>query len=159
MDVPIPTDPESFPDAFAAAWATRDGAAIAALFTEDADFVNVTGLWWHGRAAIAKPHDYALRSFFAATTLHPGRRETRHLSPDIAISRTRFRLTGQHAPDGGTAPDRQTILTFTLQRQPDGAWLAVSAQNTDVHPGKETMLANDEGLVATDYRGHSTPDA
>ena len=57
MAGPIPTEPEDFPAAFAAAWATRDGAQIAALFTPNADFVNVTGLWWHGRAAIAKPHD------------------------------------------------------------------------------------------------------
>ena len=154
MAAPIPIDPltrpEDFPAAFIAAWETRRGDAIAALLTEDADFVNVTGLWWHGRAAIAKPHEYALKSFFSETTLRAGRTETRYLGPDVAVVRCRLTLAGQTAPDGNTAGDRQTILTAVLQRGPEG-WLAVSAQNTDVVPGKETHL-NAGPLTAVDYR-------
>ncbi|WP_375258899.1 SgcJ/EcaC family oxidoreductase [Citreimonas sp.] len=145
------TEPEAFPRAFADAWATRQGAAIAALFTEDADFVNVTGLWWHGRDAIAKPHDYALKSFFADTTLRIGRAETRYIGTDVAVVRARLHLRGQRAPDGGKARDRQTIITAILQRRPDG-WLAVSAQNTEVSPGMETHLAGDAGTQPVDYR-------
>lgn len=152
--MPIPTDPllspADFPAAFIAAWDSREGAAIAALFTEDADFVNVTGLWWHGREAIAKPHDYALKSFFSDTSLRAGRTEVRPLGPDVAVVRCRLTLSGQTAPDGSTAGPRQTILTAVLQRQPEG-WLAVSAQNTDVVPGKETHV-NTGRLDAVDYR-------
>ena len=150
MAAPIPTEPQHFPAAFARAWASREGAQIAALFTEDADFVNVTGLWWTGRDAIAKPHDYALKSFFAETELRPGRIETRRLGPDHAVVRCRFTLSGQRGPDGGTAGPRQTILVFVLQRGAEG-WHAVTAQNTDVVPGKETHV-NDGGLQAVDYR-------
>ncbi|WP_227447598.1 SgcJ/EcaC family oxidoreductase [Cognatishimia sp. F0-27] len=146
-----PADPEGFAEAFAAAWASREGDAIAALFTEDADFVNVTGLWWHGRAAIAKPHDYALKSFFARSELRPGRSETRRLAETVAVQRCRFRLDGQRTPDGQEAGPRHTILTFVLVRQADG-WRAASAQNTDVVPGKETFVAGPDGLTATDYR-------
>ena len=151
MAAPIPSDPVGFPAAFAEAWATRDGAAIAALFTEDADFVNVTGLWWHGRAAIAAPHDYALKSFFAQTTLRPGRTEVRLLGDDHAVVRCRFTLSGQRAPDGTAAADRQTILVFVLVRTGEG-WRAVTAQNTDVVPGMETHVAGPDGLRATRYR-------
>ncbi len=153
--MPIPSEPVAapgeFPAAFVDAWHRRNGKAIAALFTEDADFVNVTGLWWHGRPAIASPHDYALNSFFKHTVLRAGRTETRLLGRDVAVVRCRFTLSGQIAPDGSTAGDRQTILTFVLQRGP-GGWLAVSAQNTDVVPGKETH-ANSGTLRAVDYRG------
>ncbi|MBY6002633.1 SgcJ/EcaC family oxidoreductase [Salipiger bermudensis] len=150
MAAPIPTEPQAFPAAFARAWASRSGAEIAALFTEDADFVNVTGLWWTGRDAIAKPHDYALNSFFAETELRPGRIETRLLGAEHAVVRGRFTLTGQTLPGGGTAGPRQTILVFVLARGPEG-WRAVTAQNTDVAPGKETHV-NDDGLSAVDYR-------
>ena len=150
MAAPTPTEPEGFPAAFARAWASREGAQIAALFTEDADFVNVTGLWWTGRDAIAKPHDYALKSFFADTELSAGRTETRLLGADHAVVRCRFTLSGQRKPDGGIAGPRQTILVFVLQRGPEG-WRAVTAQNTDVVPGKETHV-NDGGLRAVDYR-------
>ncbi|MBV6636410.1 MAG: SgcJ/EcaC family oxidoreductase [Mameliella sp.] len=154
MAAPILSDPlarpEGFPAAFIAAWQTRRGEAIAALFTEDADFVNVTGLWWHGRAAIAKPHDYALKSFFRETTLRAGRTEIRRLGEDVAVVRCRLTLSGQTTPDGATAGNRQTILTAVLQRGPEG-WLTVSAQNTDVVPGKETHV-NSGALTAVDYR-------
>jgi len=146
---PVAT-PEDFPAAFVAAWDSRRGAEIAALFTEDADFVNVTGLWWHGREAIAKPHDYALRTFFAETRLRIGRTEVRRIGPDVAVLRCRVTLAGQIAPDGTTADKRQTIFTFVLHGQKDG-WLAVSAQNTEVLPGKETHV-NINGLSAVNYR-------
>ncbi len=137
--------------AFVAAWQARSGADIAALFAEDGDFVNVTGLWWRGRAAIARPHDYALKSFFADTTLHVGRTETRALGPDHALVRCRLTLRGQRAPDGSPAGDRQTILSFVMARGPEG-WQAVSAQNTEVLPGKETHVAQGGAVTPTDYR-------
>lgn len=142
--------PEEFPKAFADAWHSRDGHRIGALFAEDADFVNVTGLWWRNRAAISKAHDYALKSFFGNTTLKPGVTTTRQLGPDHAVVQCRFTLTGQTAPDGTIANTRQTILTFVLQNTPDG-WQAVAAQNTDVVPGKETHV-NTGDLTAVDYR-------
>ena len=142
--------PETFAQAFADAWHTRDGRQIAALFAEDAEFVNVTGLWWRDRTAIAKAHDMALKSFFAETTLTPGVITTRKLGVGAAIVRCRYNLSGQTAPDGSTAQDRTTILTFVLERTRSG-WQAVSAQNTDVVPGMETFV-NTGTLTAVDYR-------
>ncbi len=142
--------PADFPRAFADAWHSRDGHRIGALFTKDADFVNVTGLWWRNRADIAQAHDYALKSFFAQTTLKPGVITTRQLGPDHAVVHCRFHLSGQIAPDGTPAGDRVTILVFVLHRTSDG-WQAVTAQNTDVVPGKETHL-NAGTLKAVDYR-------
>jgi uncharacterized protein (TIGR02246 family) len=147
LTVPAPRD---FPAAFADAWHSRDGERIGALFVDDADFVNVTGLWWRKRQDISRAHDYALKSFFADTTLTPGTITTRVLGPDHAVVHCRFRLSGQIAPDGSTAQDRRTILIFVLQNGPTG-WRAVAAQNTDVVPGKETHV-NDGGLTAVDYR-------
>ncbi|OSQ51776.1 SgcJ/EcaC family oxidoreductase [Marivita geojedonensis] len=142
--------PEDFPKAFADAWHSRDGHRIGALFSDDADFVNVTGLWWRNRTAISKAHDYALKSFFADSTLKPGVVTTRTLGPDHAVVHCRFHLSGQSAPDGSIAGDRSTILIFVLQKGP-GGWQAVAAQNTDVVPGKETHL-NADTFSAVDYR-------
>ncbi|ETX27141.1 SgcJ/EcaC family oxidoreductase [Roseivivax isoporae] len=146
----LPEHPEDFPAAFAAAWATRQGAAIGDLFVEDADFVNVVGLWWHDRAAIARAHDYALKSFFAETDLRVGATRVRQLSPDVAVVQFRVTLTGQRAPDGTAAGPRQTLLGVVLRRTEAG-WLAVTCQNTDVVPGAETHV-NDGTLVPADYR-------
>lgn len=42
---------------FIKAWNSHDMKAFANLFTEDADFVNVIGLWWKGRGDIQKQHE------------------------------------------------------------------------------------------------------
>lgn len=148
----LPQRPEDIPAAFAAAWAARDAAALAALFAEDAEFVNVVGLWWHDRKAIERAHAYGLGTFFAASTLTPGTIRTRMLGADAAVVQCRFTLTGQLLPDGGTAGPRRTVLSFVAERQPEGGWQVVAAQNTDVVDGAESHV-NAGILRPADYRG------
>lgn len=142
--------PETFPAAFRDAWMARDGDAIGALFAPDADFVNVVGIWWENRGAIAKAHGYALGSFFARTRLTVGRVKVRRVG-EVAIVHARMRLTGQLAPDGTEAGARTTILSFVLERR-EGGWIGLAAQNTDVVPGAETLLSGRSGLGPADYR-------
>lgn len=142
--------PEAIVEAFRAAWMARDGTAIGALFAEDADFVNVVGIWWEKRDAISNAHSYALESFFAKTKLVIGRVKVRDLG-DVAVVHARAILTGQITPNGTTAGPRTTILSFVMVRQTEG-WLCVSAQNTDIVPGRETHLRTVRGLDAVDYR-------
>ena len=52
--------PEEIPALFARAWNDRDPDALASLFDEDAEFVNVTGLCWHDRESIRKAHAHGL---------------------------------------------------------------------------------------------------
>ena len=143
--------PEDMPEAFAAAWHERDGSAIAALFADDADFVNVVGIWWEDRASIARAHDYALGSFFRYTTLKVGRTKVRRLGDTAAIVHARMILTGQTSPRGEAAGRRNTLLTFAMERRTDG-WVCVAAQNTEIIPGTETFEARDGGLTARGYR-------
>lgn len=148
----LPAAPEDFPRAFAAAWMARDAAALAALFAEDADFVNVAGLWWEDRAAIRAAHHRALTSYFAGTRLVTGRTKLRHLGPGLALVHQRFLLTGQRLPDGGEGGRRTTILLFVL-RDTGAGWQAVAAQNTDVLAGAETLAAGAAGTGGVRYPG------
>ena len=128
----------------------RDAKALAALFVEDADFVNVVGIWWEDRSAIERAHGYALGSFFSQTRLSPGRIKTRMLGEDAAVVHCRFHLSGQTAPVDTKANPRSTIIVFVL-RQVGNHWQAVTAQNTDIVPGAETQL-NTGQLKPADYR-------
>jgi hypothetical protein len=56
--------PEQIPSLFAEAWNARDADALAALFEDKAEFVNVTGLWWRDRQAIRNAHAYGLERIF-----------------------------------------------------------------------------------------------
>ena len=66
---PVATRPEQIPSLFAEAWNRRDPDALASLFEDDAEFVNVTGLWWHDRASIRKAHAYGLERIFNESKL------------------------------------------------------------------------------------------
>ncbi len=145
-------NPEDVASAFAAAWMERDADALAALFTEDADFVNVVGIWWEDRAAIRKAHHYGLTTFFRDSRLSVGRTKVRRLGADVAIVHARMILTGQLTPEGSKAGRRHTILTLVMARQPGGGWLCISAQNTDIVPGRETFERVGDELVPRDYR-------
>ena len=145
-------NPEEIAPAFAAAWMNRDADALASLFSEDADFVNVVGIWWEDRAAIRKAHHYGLTTFFRASRLTVGRTKLRRIGNDAAVVHARMILTGQLAPYGSEAGRRTGILSFIMARQAGGGWLCVSAQNTDIVPGRETFVRQGDGLVPKDYR-------
>ncbi|MGH1452140.1 MAG: SgcJ/EcaC family oxidoreductase [Paracoccaceae bacterium] len=143
--------PQDMPAAFAAAWAARDASALAMLFAPDADFVNVTGIWWQSRSAIETAHDYGLTTIFPDSTLTTGRIKTRLTGSDAATVHCRFHLTGQTAPDGTTADPRHTIMLFVMAKTPQG-WHCIAAQNTDIIPRAETHVATGTTRTPTDYR-------
>jgi uncharacterized protein (TIGR02246 family) len=143
--------PKDIPRLFAEAWNDRDAKGLARLFAEDADFVNVVGLWWHNRADIERAHDYGLRTFFKASQLSSLGIDVRQLGKDVVIAHVRWKLTGQTSKAGEALDARTTIMMFVAQRQEAG-WIVVAAHNTDVIPGTETNVAKDGRLDAVDYR-------
>ena len=145
--------PESIPAAFVEAWARRDADALAALFDADAEFVNVTGLWWHDRQAIRKAHAYGLETIFSQSTLRVGSTRVKYLADDIAVVHARMSLSGQSAVGDVAQPGtRHNIFSFVVHKTPDG-WRCASAQNTDIVPGMETNVVDAQGrLRSVDYR-------
>ncbi len=145
--------PESIPRIFMEAWNRRDPETLASLFDEDAEFVNVVGLWWHDREAIRRAHAYGLKRIFNRSTLKLLEVRTKRLSDQIAVVHARMRLRGQTATGQVQHPQsRTTIFSFTVHATPEG-WSCASAQNTDVVPGAETNVIDESGtLQSIDYR-------
>lgn len=145
--------PENIPRVFAEAWNRRDPETLASIFDEDAEFVNVVGLWWHDRESIERAHAYGLRRIFDRSTLKLGRVKVKHLADDIAVVHARMRLHDQTPIDDVERPhSRTTIFSFVVHRTPEG-WRCASAQNTDVVPGAETNVIDASGrLRSVDYR-------
>ena len=150
--MPIAT-PDAAIDRFADAWNAGDARALAALFDEDADFVNVVGIWWRRRRAIEKAHGYALTRFFRDSRLTVEEVAVKRLGADVATVHGRWRLEGQRAPDDGRPLDpRRGVLLLVLHRGGDG-WSVAAAQNTDIVPGAETLAAAAGALGGADYGG------
>lgn len=144
--------PEDIPNIFINAWNRRDPAQLAGIFDEDAEFVNVVGLWWHHRNDIYRAHEYGLRVIFAESTLELRDMRIKWLSPDIAVIHARMRLSGQTAIDNVQPASRQTIFSFVVHRRENG-WSCASAHNTEVIPGKETFVAKPGGeMDSVSYR-------
>jgi uncharacterized protein (TIGR02246 family) len=148
-----PTQPEQIPLWFAEAWNARDPDALAALFDDDAEFVNVTGLWWHDRASIRKAHAYGLERIFNRSTLIVEETKVKRLRDDVAIVHARMTLTGQTPIGGITQPgSRANIFSFIVHRGARG-WLCAAAHNTDVVPGMETNIIGEDGTFrSANYR-------
>jgi uncharacterized protein (TIGR02246 family) len=116
---------------FEDAWNHHDMDALASLFAADADFVNVIGIRWIGREAIKQAHAATHATIFKNSALSIGDTTIRFLTPDIAIARSLWSLTGQTERNGKVGPKRTGILTHVIVKTA-GHWLIVMSQNTDV---------------------------
>lgn len=130
--------PEDLVGRFVEAWNRRDPDALAALFDTRAEFVDVTGLWCHDRAAIREAHADGFERIFNAPSLAVDEFRVKRLADDVAIVHVAMTLAGQAgiAANGRTGT-RKTILSFVTHRMA-GRWLCASAHGTDVRPGMAT---------------------
>ena len=129
-----PTDRETLaqiPAQFESGWNRKDVDAAFADYADDADFVNVFGLWWHGKEQFVKEHADRFGSIFRDTRLSFNQVSVRDIPPNAAVIHGKWALTGLHGPDGSAAPDRTGILVFVAEKRPDG-WKIVASQNTDI---------------------------
>lgn len=121
-------------EAFAECWNRHDMNAFAELFAPDAEFVNVVGLWWKGRAEIKAAHEFTHQTLFKNSRLTLAEVSTRFPAPHIAIARCRWHLVGHVTPEGAPLPERTGILLNVLQQQ-GGHWRIIDSQNTDIIEG------------------------
>ena len=60
--------------------------AFTELFAEDAEFVNVVGLWWKGRDEIRKAHEFTHAKMFKDSQLTISEASVRFPADTIAIA-------------------------------------------------------------------------
>ena len=116
-------------------WNSHDMHAMATLLTEDADFVNVAGLHWKGRAKIegehAKRHQTNLKNSVWVT-----RNVTvQVLSPHFALVHLDWGISGDTDFDGTLRQPREGIFTWLVTKH-GGSWLIRAAHNTNKTPQK-----------------------
>jgi uncharacterized protein (TIGR02246 family) len=120
--------------AFAEAWNRHDMEAFAELFAPDAEFVNVVGMWWKGRAEIKVAHEFTHATMFKGSRLTILETSIRFPEPRLAIARSRWLLENHVSPDGEPLPARNGVLVNVLALR-DGRWSIIDAQNTDIIEG------------------------
>ena len=129
---------------FAETWNRHDMNAFGALFTPDADFVNVVGSHWKGRESIqlntallhgAIPADSAgvtlpksAYGIFETTNSTFKQIDVRFLRKDVAVAHVQNELQG----DARTKEPRHSLLVYILTKE-NGKWLIAVAQNTEIN--------------------------
>ena len=147
-------DPKDLPFRFAEAWNVYNPDGIADLFTEDADFVNVTGKWWDNKTDIWKAHDFGLRVIFQNSKIEILKVKVKNISDDVAVIHCRLRVLGQTKNNMESETGiRETMFLFVAKRQHNNEWLCVSAQNTDIVFGMQTNIRDESGqLKSVSYK-------
>jgi uncharacterized protein (TIGR02246 family) len=118
---------------FVETWNAHDMVAFGQLFREDADFVNVFGGWYRGRARIRAEHVAIHAGVFRESRLSADEMHVKALSDTVASLHLRWSLVGIVAPNGAASPERKGILTLILTKTSD-KWEIAVAQNTDIVP-------------------------
>jgi len=121
----------------AQAWNAHDIHAYAALFTEDADVVNVLGWRWRGRAELERKLAVAHRSVFRSSILTIETVTIRRLAPRLAVVQATWRMAGAQTPDGvGGHTPSVGVQTQVLERDA-GGWRICAFQNTNSTPERD----------------------
>ncbi len=123
--------PEGLVDRFLDAWNRHVMEAFGRLFAEDAQFVNMYGMWWRGRAEIEANQARAHAGIFRNSRLSGSAASVERLGDDVAAVHVAWTLVGHTTPAGEPAPPRRGILLLVLVRQKEG-WFVKIAQNTHV---------------------------
>jgi len=103
------------------AWNDHDMARMATLVSDDADFVNVWGMHWHGRERIEREHAERHRTQFKDSVWTTREVKLQFLRPDVALVHLHWQMT----------PPREGLFTWVLVREPAG-WRIRAAHNTNV---------------------------
>jgi uncharacterized protein (TIGR02246 family) len=109
-------------------WNAKSGEALARPFTEDADFVVVTGLHLKTRAVIAEQHQRLFDTIFKDVEILEYRVEQiRFLRPDVALVHAIGRRTDT-ADKTKTVTGRISLVMLKNK----GQWYITAFQNTQI---------------------------
>jgi uncharacterized protein (TIGR02246 family) len=106
---------------------------FAALFTDDADFVDVGGRHLKGRALIEEQHARLHATQFRAGVLTNGVPAVQFLTPATALVHLDRSMRGDVAPDGTPRAPRAGVVSRVALRTTAG-WRIRAADNTNAAP-------------------------
>jgi len=113
------------------AWNRHDMARMAELVSDDADFVNVWGMHWHGRAEIEREHAERHRTQFKDSVWTTRDVRLQFIGLDVALVHLRWEMASGRDPDGTPRPPREGLFTWVMVKEP-GRWRIRAAHNTNV---------------------------
>ncbi|NOK09685.1 SgcJ/EcaC family oxidoreductase [Corallococcus exercitus] len=129
-------------DAQTEAWNAHDATAWTKDFTDDADFINIVGTVFQGRAEIETRHAAIFASIFKTSHAKVTVRKVRFPSEDIAVVDTVHEVTGHTGLPPGVQNTEEGLLRTQMRyvlKRTQKQWRIVAGQNTDVKPAPKPV--------------------
>jgi uncharacterized protein (TIGR02246 family) len=125
------TDAEAIQDILKqmeAAWNSYDSVSLAALFSEDANFIQIFGGQLDGRTAIEASHRVIFDTIYRGSHASFMLRSIRFLRPDVAVV-----FAGAHLQfkEGNEIREMNTRPTLVVVKEQSN-WRIVTFQNTKI---------------------------
>ena len=111
-----------------ASWNVADGAGYGTAFAEDADFVNVYGHHFHGRAVIAAGHQQIFDTVYRGSRIAGTVEGVRTIGPGVALARVAYHL---RIPRDGAEHEARARATLVLTNGGAG-WRIAAFHNTPI---------------------------
>lgn len=113
-------------------WNNHEGKGFGDDFTDDADFVNIFGMYMKGKALIEERHVKILTTFYKGSVLEILDTQLREIAPNVVVGIINWRLNGFRAP--GSDPSTPGVVkegVFTQVFLNSGKkWEITASQNT-----------------------------
>ena len=116
-------------------WNAHDMKGMGRLLAEDADFVNVAGLHWKGKAQIEAEHATRHQTNLKNSLWETRDTKVQLLSQNFALVHINWRISGDTDFDGTPRQPREGIFSWLVTKR-DGRWLIRAVQNTNNTPPK-----------------------
>lgn len=109
-------------DAMGDAWVREDGAGFAAIFANDADFINIRAQALRGRDEIARHHTAIFTTIYRGSSVRIGDLRIRFIRPDVAT------IEAASAVTLPSQPERHAHMLAVAVRT-DGRWAIQALHN------------------------------
>jgi uncharacterized protein (TIGR02246 family) len=118
-------------DAFGSTLTKMDFDAFSTLFTDDADFVNIVGMHWSGRAQIVKAHRVVFTTRYKGVPQHMIEKSEATLVPGLVLVVGTIKMDDYTAQDGKAMTNNLFRMTLVMKKVGE-RWLIRSAENTAI---------------------------
>lgn len=109
-----------------------DFDAFSTLFTDDADFVNIVGMPWSGKAQIVKAHRVVFTTRYRGTPQHIVEKSEATLAPGLVLVVGTIKMDDYTAQDGKAMTDNLFRMTLVMKKVGE-RWLIRTAENTAIN--------------------------
>jgi len=113
---------------FETAWNVYDSVSIAALFAEDANFIQIFGGQLDGRTAIEAAHRVIFDTIYRGSHASFMLRSIRFVRPDVAVVFARAHVKFKENNETREIETRPTLIVVKEQAK----WQIVAFQNTKI---------------------------